>query len=524
MKFTRSSGILLHPTSFPGRYGIGDLGEEAYRFVDFLDETGQTLWQIMPLGPTGYGDSPYASFSAFAGNPLLISPDLLAADNYLSPEDLAEIPSFPTDKVDFGPVIDYKKKLLARSFHQFEATATAEAQAYFGAFCRAKAAWLDDFALFMALKEHFGGVVWNSWATEIASHQPEALAEWRTKLATEVRYHSYLQYQFHCQWSALKRYANQHGVKLIGDIPIFVAFDSADVWSHPDLFYLDKANNPAFMAGVPPDYFCETGQLWGNPLYRWKEMGQQNYSWWVERFRQTLELVDIARIDHFRGFDAYWAVPAGEETAIKGKWLKGPGAKLFKALQQQLGDLPIIAEDLGLITPTVAALRNQFGFPGMKVLQFGFGGNSTEAFLPHNFERNCVVYTGTHDNDTTQGWFKSILDHERTNVQLYLGRDGTDIAWDLIRVALSSVADIAIVPLQDILNLGAEGRMNTPGQAGGNWGWRYPSTSVLDLIIRDRLATLTQLYSRNPIEVAKLNAEKEEQARLEFIKKGLLKS
>lgn len=499
---------MLHPTSFPGRYGIGDLGDEAYRFVDFLAATGQTLWQLMPLGPTGYGDSPYASFSAFAGNPMLISPDILAADNFLSTEDLADLPEFPADRVDFGPVLEYKKSLLARSFAHFEANATAEQKAEFSAFIEASRSWLDDFALFMALKDHHGGAVWNSWEKPIATHQSEAVAEWREKLADQVRYYCYQQFQFQRQWSAVKRYANQHNVRIIGDIPIFVAFDSADAWANPDVFYFDEEGNPTVVAGVPPDYFSATGQRWGNPLYNWKALSAKNYSWWIDRFRRTLELVDVVRIDHFRGFAAYWAVPADEETAINGKWVAAPGAELFTTLKKELGDIPIIAEDLGLITPDVTALREEFGFTGMKVLQFAFGDDQTNIYLPHNYERNAVVYTGSHDNDTTRGWFNQAGNQERSRVQMYLARDGSDISWDLIRVAFGSVADLAIIPLQDILNLGSEARMNTPGKLGGNWSWRY-WPGALNEGVAERLSTMTRLYSRNPVDVARLMAEKE---------------
>jgi len=501
MKFARSSGILLHPTSFPGRYGIGDLGDAAYRFVDFLAETGQSLWQLMPLGPTGFGDSPYASFSAFAGNPMLISPDLLAVENYLNEEDLAQIPDFSADRIEFGPVIEYKKLLLARSYERFQATATAQEKENFVTFRQTNSSWLDDYALFMALKEHHGGASWNSWEKELATHQPQALAKWREQFAAEVSYQSYLQYQFYRQWSAIKQYANQRNIKIIGDIPIFVAYDSADTWSHPDLFHLDKDGNPLIVAGVPPDYFSATGQRWGNPLYKWEALAAQNYSWWISRFRRTFELVDIVRIDHFRGFEAYWAVPATEETAVKGQWLKGPGAALFTVVHTELGEPPIIAEDLGVITPEVEALRDQFGFPGMKILQFGFGDNPTNVYLPHNFERNTVVYTGSHDNDTTRGWFEKAPEGERAMAQLYLARDGSDISWDLIRLAFSAVSDIAVVPLQDILSLGSEARMNTPGQAAGNWGWRY-WPDALDETIKGRLTDLTRLYARNPQEVA----------------------
>lgn len=520
MKFERSSGILLHPTSFPGRYGIGDLGDAAYRFVDFMAETGQTLWQLMPLGPTGYGDSPYASFSAFAGNPMLISPDLLAVDNYLMSEDLAEVPDFPPERVDFGPVLEYKRALLARSFSHFEATVSDEQKAGFEAFIAASHSWLDDYALFAALKDHHNGAVWNTWEKPVATHQAEALIEWREKLANEVRYHCYLQYQFHRQWSSLKQYANERSIKLIGDIPIFVAYDSADAWANPEVFYFDEDSNPTVVAGVPPDYFSATGQRWGNPLYKWEALAAQKYSWWITRFQRTLELVDIVRIDHFRGFEAFWAVPVEEETAIKGQWIKAPGVALFTTVQQTLGDIPIIAEDLGLITPQVEALRDMFNFPGMKILHFAFGGDSTDPYLPHNYKENCLVYTGSHDNDTTQGWFQNISEYERAKVQLYLGRDGGDIAWDLIRLAFSSVANMAIIPLQDILNLGSEARMNLPGHLGGNWSWRYWH-GALDDSLKDRLGTLTRIYSRNPVEVARIRIEKEERLRLESQQKDL---
>ncbi len=512
MKFARASGVLLHPTSFPSRYGIGDLGHDAYKFVDFLAETDQTLWQVMPLGPTGYGDSPYASFSAFAGNPLLISPDLLARDGYLPPEDLADVPDFPGHQVDFGLVIEYKKNLLARAFAHFEEKEATDHQAAFEAFTSAQKEWLDDYALFMALKDFHGGAIWNSWEKGLAQHEPRVLAQWRRKLAKEVRYYQFQQFQFFRQWSSLRQYANERNIKIIGDIPIFVALDSADVWSHPDLFYLDEESNPTVVAGVPPDYFSATGQRWGNPLYRWDVMAKNNYRWWLSRFRKTFEQVDIVRIDHFRGFEAYWEVPANEETAINGRWVKAPGRQLFATLKRQLGDLPIIAEDLGLITPEVTALREEFHFPGMKVLQFAFGDDHTNAYLPHNYEVNSVVYTGSHDNNTTRGWWYDISDKERVAVQLYLARDGSDVSWDLIRLAFSSVAAMAIIPLQDILDLGAEARMNTPGRPQGNWSWRYWLDALNDAI-KDRLNTITRLYSRNPLEVARLVEQKEAELR-----------
>jgi 4-alpha-glucanotransferase len=496
MTSTRTSGILVHPTSFPSRWGIGDLGDAAYRLVDFLQQAGQQLWQVMPLGPTGYGDSPYQSFSSFAGNPLLISPDLLLAEGLLAEGDIADRPQFPDSHVDYGWVIPYKQQLLRRSYSRFQTGATAEQRASLESFRTTQGRWLDDYALFAALKSAHGGAAWNTWAPELARRDPKALAKARSKtVADEYAFQIYAQWLFHQQWANIRSYANQHGIKVIGDIPIFVAYDSADVWANPELFFLDDAGNPSFVAGVPPDYFSATGQLWGNPLFRWDVLEAQGYAWWIERVRAVLQLVDIVRLDHFRGFAAYWEVPGNEETAINGRWADGPGAKLFTAMEQALGKLPIIAEDLGVITPDVVELRDGFGFPGMVILQFGFGGTGTDPYLPHNHTRNSVVYTGTHDNDTTMGWWRSCSDNERTLTQLYLGRDGSDISWDLIRVALASVAETAVVPMQDLYSLGTEARMNMPGRLGGNWGWRY-TADMLQPHIADRLKLLTRLYGR----------------------------
>jgi 4-alpha-glucanotransferase len=493
----RSSGLLLHPTSLPGRWGIGDLGSAAYTFVDFLAATGQQLWQVMPLGPTGYGDSPYQSFSAFAGNPMLISPDLLREEGLLADEDSAATLHFPDAAVDYGVVIPFKTGLLHRSFERFKASASTEQRATFSDFLARNHTWLTDYALFAALKEAHNYTGWNSWEPEIARYEPDAVAQWAATLSDQVQFHSYLQFQFYRQWTRLKTYANERGVKVIGDIPIFVAYDSADLWANRDVFALDEDGNPTVVAGVPPDYFSATGQRWGNPLYRWDALAKREYGWWVERFRSMFTLFDIVRLDHFRGFVAYWEVPAEEETAINGRWVSGPGAALFDTVRQALGDVPIIAEDLGLITPDVIALRDKLDFPGMKVLQFAFGGSPDELYLPHNYERRCVVYTGTHDNDTTLGWWRSAPDHVRSHVQMYLGRDGNDISWDFIRLALSSVAEMAIVPLQDVLTLGSEARMNTPGLPSGNWSWRY-TPDMLDQHIAGRLRTLTELYGRLP--------------------------
>jgi 4-alpha-glucanotransferase len=498
MPFARSSGILLHPTSFPGRYGIGDLGDEAYRWVDFLRSAKQKLWQILPLGPTGYGDSPYQCFSAFAGNPFLVSPDRLIADGLLLQSDIEPLPAFPAARVDFGPVIIYKLALLDKAYERFKAGAgSAGLREEFAEFQEAQAAWLDDFALFMALKDSHNGAVWSTWELDLVLRRPEALSAARRTLAGTIESQQLRQFIFFRQWSEVKAYANAAGISIIGDIPIFVAYDSADVWQRPELFYLDAEGKPSVVAGVPPDYFSRTGQLWGNPLYRWDLLKSSGYAWWIERVRATLAVVDVIRVDHFRGFDAYWEVPYGMPTAEIGQWVKGPGADFFNTLQAALGkDLPIIAEDLGVVTPEMEALRDGFALPGMKVLQFAFSSDSKDPFLPHNFKTNCVVYTGTHDNDTTRGWYEhTSTELERDFARRYLGRGGHDIAWDLIRLAFASVANTAVAPLQDIFNLGTEARMNLPGQPSGNWGWRY-LPGQLTPEIRDRLVEMSWLYSR----------------------------
>jgi 4-alpha-glucanotransferase len=500
MTDARTSGILLHPTSLPGQWGIGDLGDAAYTFVDFLHAAGQRLWQVMPLGPTGYGDSPYQGFSAFAGNPQLISFGQLLDEALLAPEDIADVPNFPRDRVDYGAVIPWKLGVLRRSFERFKRQASADLRDAFAAFRTEQRAWLADYALFAALKEAHGGANWNTWDRAIARRNPAAVGEWSSRLSgdlSETEYHAYLQWLFFRQWGALKAYANARDIRIIGDIPIFVAYDSADVWANPEIFELNDEGHAIVVAGVPPDYFSATGQLWGNPLYRWDVLKRRGYDWWIERFRTTLTLVDIARLDHFRGFAAYWQVPAGEETAINGRWVPGPGHDLFAAVREALGGLPIIAEDLGVITPDVEELRDTLGFPGMKVLQFAFGGDPDDQYLPHNYRRRCVVYTGTHDNDTTAGWWRTLGDADRHNIRVYTARNVTDttVSWDLIRLGLASVADTVIIPIQDVLGLGSEGRMNTPGLAGGNWTWRYtPEMLTLELV--KRLRDMSTLYGR----------------------------
>jgi 4-alpha-glucanotransferase len=500
MRFPRSSGILLHPTSLPGRYGIGDFGDAAYQFVDFLVNSKQSLWQILPLGPTGYGDSPYQCFSAFAGNPLLISPDLMVRDGYLPAEAVQNVPPFPTNLVEFGDVIPYKNELLHAAYEHFSTNGTPAQKEAFAQFCQEHADWLDDFALFMALKQvhmsHEGGV-WNTWPEDIAQRQPKAMAAWSKKLADEVAVHKFGQFVFFDQWFRLKKYANERGIKIVGDIPIFVAFDSADVWANPGLFYLDEKGAPTVIAGVPPDYFSPTGQRWGNPLYRWDKMKENGYAWWAKRLEMSFKLADIVRIDHFRGFEAYWEIPAEEETAVVGQWVKGPDADFFQAMQDKLGELPLIAEDLGVITPEVVALRDRFDFPGMKILQFAFGGERNSNFLPHFFPHNCVVYTGTHDNETVVGWYHGAEEWERDHLRRYLAVDGHDIAWDMIRLAWMSVADMALTTMQDLFGLGNEARMNFPGKVGGYWRWRFESHMLTDYI-SGRLREYSELYGRLP--------------------------
>jgi 4-alpha-glucanotransferase len=509
VKCSRSSGILLHPTSLPGGFGIGDLGREAYGFADFLHAAKQSVWQVLPLGPTGYGDSPYQVFSAFAGNPLLISPESLAQEGLLSSEDLSEVPNFPQEQVDYGAVIHFKFPLLRRAFERFQGGGAPSARDPFQKFCKQHSTWLDDYALFMAIKDAHGGKAWNQWDFAIALREPEALEYWTKKLSDEIRCWKFWQFLFFKQWMALKQYCHARSIQIMGDIPIFVARDSADVWAHPQLFHLDERGNPTVVAGVPPDYFSATGQLWGNPLYRWDVMAASGYDWWVQRFRAAFELVDMVRIDHFRGFEAYWEVPGHETTAINGRWVNGPGAELFEAVRQALGDLPIVAENLGLITPEVEALRQKLGFPGMAVLQFAFGsGTADSEFLPHNYSRNLLIYTGTHDNDTTVGWWNSTgvndstrrpeeVQREREFVLKYLGVHGSEIHWAFIRAVLASVANLAMVPLQDVLGLGSDARMNLPARASGNWQWRYLPGMLTDAML-ERLRELTILYGRAP--------------------------
>ncbi len=494
----RRSGILLHPTSLPGPYGIGSFDRAAYEWVDFLAATRQTLWQVLPLGPTGYADSPYQSFSTFAGNPYLIGLEDLVEEGLLAREVLERAPDFPQARVDYGAVYRWKLPVLRQAASQFQARATADQRAEFEEFCAQNADWLDDYALFMALKDAHQGRPWTEWAMPLRSRRSRALAQARREHAPDIHFHKFCQWLFYRQWEALRGYANARGIQVIGDLPIYVAMDSADVWSHPDLFHLDARFRPTVVAGVPPDYFSETGQLWGNPIYRWDRLEEQGYRWWIDRIRAALRLYDLVRIDHFRGFAGYWEVPAGETTAVNGRWVQGPGAAFFEKVLEELGELPIIAEDLGEITPDVVELRNRFGLPGMKVLQFAFSTDASDKFLPHNYTRNFVVYTGTHDNDTTLGWYQnSSTPQERDYFRRYFRTDGHEANWTLIEAAFRSVAVMAVVPLQDLLGLGSEARMNLPGTAEGNWQWRMLPGQITDYV-RERLSEITQLYGRDP--------------------------
>jgi 4-alpha-glucanotransferase len=506
MSFPRASGILLHPTSLPGRFAIGDFGPSVYRFADFLAASGQSLWQVLPLGPTGYGDSPYACYSAFAGNTLLISPEKLLTEGLLTQDDLDEVPSEPAGTVDFGRAHEIKEGLLAKAFARFQRTTDAELRSAVETFAEQNSSWLNDYALFRALKTEHRGKAWHEWETSLVRREPTALERARGKLHEQIEAHKFAQFLFFKQWFELKAYCKQLGISLIGDLPIFVAQDSADVWTHPEQFKLDQNGIPTVVAGVPPDYFSATGQFWGNPLYNWERMQEDGFKWWIERVRAILQIVDIARIDHFRGFAACWEIPGGERTAERGRWVEVPGQELFNAIRRALGELPIIAEDLGVITPDVQKLRDDLGFPGMRILQFGFSSDQNNIDLPHNYHRNVVVYTGTHDNDTTVGWFRSVtgagstrtadqIKQERNLCLKYLHTDGAEIHWDFIRAVLASVADTAILPLQDLLGLGNEARMNLPNSMTGNWTWRFPDGALTEAH-SERLRDLTETYGR----------------------------
>ena len=494
----RFAGVLVHPTSFPSPYGIGDMGQGAYDFIDFLYETDQHLWQVLPLGPTGFGDSPYQGPSAFAGQPLIISPDKLKEKGLLTEEDLRDIPSWDPRRVDYGPVIQYKSSLLHKAYDTFHHTPDKTMLEQFDAFCEAEKDWLDDYCLFMSVKDHHEGRCWLEWEDEIRLATAASRAVWQEMLSEQIRYYKFVQFIFRMQWEELREYAHAHDVEIIGDIPIFVALDSCDVWANKKFFRLDTKGFPTHVAGVPPDYFSATGQLWGNPLYDWDAQKKAGYSWWIRRVAQQLKLVDYLRIDHFRGFEAYWAVPADEETAINGEWIKGPCEDLFMAFQKEFGEnLPIFAEDLGVITPEVEQLRDRFCFPGMKVLQFGFGDMTDTSYIPHFYETtNCLCYTGTHDNDTTMGWYRVQPEEVKDRIRRYGNTDGNMVSLDFIRFAFASIAKYAIFPIQDLLLLGSEGRMNTPGVAADNWSFRY----CADMLTQERRSWLkqtTKLFTRD---------------------------
>ncbi len=496
MAFPRASGILLHPTSLPGPYGIGDLGQAAYDFIDFLVASGQKLWQILPLGPTGYEHSPYTmNYSAFAGNPLMISLDHLAQAGLLNPAELEPLGDVDPERVDFDRVIAHKTRYLEQAYQQFSPSPAFEQ------FCQEQAWWLDDYVLFIAIHEQHPDLMWYQWESALARREPAALAAKKVELADRITYHQFLQFQFFEQWRSLRTYANDRGIEIIGDVSIYVCEHSADVWANREIFKLDPETlAPAYRAGVPPDYFSATGQLWGNPVYDWEKMEQRDFTWWVDRFRATLLYVDLVRIDHFRGFEAYWQVPGQDTTALNGEWIPAPGEAFFQTLGHRLGHLPVMAEDLGIITPPVEALRDRFDFPGMKILQFAFGEDAKNPYLPHNYGRNCVVYPGTHDNNTTLGWWAEATATERQNLARYLGYGDPEqveaVHWRLMEMALASVANQAILSLQDLLDLDGRGRMNDPSVNAGNWRWRYRSSEQLTGDLAARLRELTQRYNR----------------------------
>ncbi len=496
MNYQRKSGILLHPTSLPGKYGIGTLGVEAYTFIDFLILSGQKMWQTCPLGPTGYGDSPYQCFSAYAGNPLLIDLDILIEDGFLKKSDVGTI-DCNEEAVEYGPLIEWKYPIFKKAFTNFNAI-DKKSLAYekYNRFCLENNIWLDDYALFMSLKDNFNGKQWTLWPADIKMRNPEAIKKYTKDLESGIHFHKYLQFEFFTQWKKLKSYANNNSISIIGDIPLYVAFDSCDAWASSHLFQFDKDRNPTQVAGVPPDYFSATGQLWGNPLYNWDQMIESGFEWWINRIKSNLQIADIVRFDHFRGLCAYWAVPFGDKTAINGEWVKAPGDALFTAIEKALGKIPLIAEDLGVITPDVVALREKFDLPGMKILQFAFDSeeSSSKNFIPHVYDKNCVVYTGTHDNDTVTGWYKNAKPIDKEYATSYLGIKDS-VSFPFIKGAWASTAVMAIATMQDVLSLGSEARMNTPGVAGGNWQWRYTSEKITSEITA-KLKEITTLYGR----------------------------
>jgi 4-alpha-glucanotransferase len=498
MKVNRTAGVILHPTCLPSRYGIGDLGPTAAAYVEWLAGAGASWWQVLPLYPPGPGNSPYSAISTFAGNELLISPDLLIEDGVLTEEEVAEVPGLPSEWVEFDEVKPFKIGLLRRAYIRFRDTMPSKLVVQLAAFRERNREWLSDYAVFRALHDHFGGAPWYEWPRPLAMRESEALIEWMQENRQEVDFVEFCQFFFCRQWAALRDWAHEIGVGIFGDVPIFVAHDSADVWSHPELFLLDDDRRPTVVAGVPPDYFSETGQLWGNPLYDWDRMASDGYSWWIARIRRVLEMVDLVRLDHFRGFASYWEVPADAETAVHGRWCPGPGRAFFDAIRKSLGSLPLVAEDLGEITPDVVELRSELGIPGMAILHFAFSPDPRSSFIPYALDRNMVIYTGTHDNNTTVGWFlEDASDSEKELVQRYTAGSGREVHWDLVRLALASVADTAVVPHQDLAGLGGDCRMNTPSVGEGNWGFRI-TPRMLDAGIQARLWDMVETYGRDP--------------------------
>lgn len=495
MEVRRSGGILLHPTSLPGEFGIGNFGPEANQFIDYLAEAGLTLWQILPLGPTGPGDSPYQSFSAFALNPLLINLCHFVNKGLITENDLAEAKYINTGKVDYAFVTESRTKIFRQAFNAFIASAPAEDLAAFDSFSQRNSSWLEDFALFMATKDYFGGIAWHGWPESIRNRESTAMLNFGQMLSKEINYYRFLQFVVNCQWMEVKAYANEKGIKIIGDIPLYISFDSSDAWSNPEMFLLDKQQQPVLVAGVPPDFFSETGQLWGNPVYDWDYHLNTEFHWWVQRMEYNLELSDIIRIDHFRGLAAYWAVPYGAENAIDGEWLPAPGEALFTALTKKTAYLPVIAEDLGVITSDVDELRDKFGLPGMKILQFGFDKAESNPFLPHFYTPNSAVYTGTHDNDTVMGWYNLLDEEDKRKFHDYTGCNCTEVHWQMIRLAMASVSVYAVIPLQDVFGLGSEARLNIPGTPSGNWQWRFNEADLLPDYAR-KLKQYCRLYNR----------------------------
>jgi 4-alpha-glucanotransferase len=512
MEFQRSSGVLLHVSSLPSYGGIGDMGPAAHEFLAFLAKAKQHVWQVLPLCPTGYGNSPYAGSSAFAGNPYLISLELLCDWGWIDGERIGGLTG-RGGNVDFGEVESRKLPLLYEAAGNFldrgaNDPALAEQWGQFEEFCRAEAGWLTDYALYAELRRQYSTGAWAEWPEPVRRRQPQALAKLAAKHGRALAQEQALQFAFSQQWNHLRTAATESGIRIMGDVAIFVSMDSADVWTHPDLFELDDELKPVRIAGVPPDYFSPTGQRWGNPLYRWDVLAERGFDWWIARVRRACQLYDVVRLDHFRGFESYWSIAADEETAVNGEWVKGPGLKLFSALEGAMGPLPLVAEDLGDITPMVDALRLSLKMPGMRVLQFGFGGNAAHNHLPHRFEPATVAYTGTHDNDTTLGWWHAAGDYERKGVEAYVGPAGPSPVWGLMRASAASVAQLAVVPAQDLLGLGSEARMNTPAVPAGNWSWRAPEASWTPELAR-HLAALVEVTDRDndplgePAEVGK---------------------